>query len=357
MPRAKKNLDAKLTPKTIARPASKTGAIARQKANKPTAPVISFPDANKRTKPIPSPASGVEAITNIASTEFQSDAITPTKSIPSYASEGEASDQQMKSESHSDNSDPRFTNPIIQKITIIWRRRQMIVRQQTSAALAAQAILRSEYCDHDKKKAEVLYDEIGKSYKKLKGKDSELKPYMAIKVFLDIDAVMQKYRDAYERDLEKMVVQLPIAAWQVKVRGFGEIGLAGIIGECGDLSKYRTVQGVYMRMGVGVIDGERQRKIAGSSEEKKALAIKHKYNPQRRAWLWNVAGSLLKGQSKGVLPYRVFYDMSKMKELEKLAGTKGEKQHAHDRAMRYMGKCLLRDLTVAWRELPSEESC
>ena len=125
-----------------------------------------------------------------------------------------------------------------------------------------------------------------------------------------------------------------------------------IIGEAGDLSNYGTVSRLWKRLGLAVINGERQRKKTSAED-----AIAHGYNPRRRAEVWSCVGDpLFKHQSgrtdkeTGLVlrdpgPYRIVYDRAKVAFLER-----GKtKQHAHDHGMRLATKELLKDLWVMWQ--------
>jgi hypothetical protein len=96
-------------------------------------------------------------------------------------------------------------------------------------------------------------------------------------------------------------------------------------------------------MGVGLVDGQRQRRTTDAD-----LAVRMGYNAERRSVLYCIGDSLLKKQN----PYRELYLQRKAYEQEKAPD--GTKMLWHRRAQRYMEKRLLRDLWRAWRDtLPS----
>ena len=236
--------------------------------------------------------------------------------------------------------DVRFVDPLIQQIVEQWRLRQDMVRAMSRLTLQAKAILR-RICDGDKTEANKLYRSLSN------GKDHELAgvAQIAVAPLLMAREPLEATRKAIEKCLIVMAKKLPIAHMVEDTSGLGHPGLAAIVGECGDLSAYKSVAAVWKRCGLAVIDGGRQRKIAGDA------AIEHGYSPSRRAVIWTITDSLFKAQSAGMKdgaepgPYRALYDGWKAEELAKEL-TKG---HAHNRAMRKVGKRLLRDLTVAWR--------
>src|SRR4029077_5193473 len=62
-------------------------------------------------------------------------------------------------------------------------------------------------------------------------------------------APTDEMRDASEKVMEKLAMQLPIYPWIESVRGAGALGLATIIAEAGDLSNYPNPAKVWKRLG------------------------------------------------------------------------------------------------------------
>jgi len=119
-----------------------------------------------------------------------------------------------------------------------------------------------------------------------------------------------KIKGDTEKDMSEAAGWLPASQWVKSVKGFGLLGLAKIIGETGDLSRRSTIEGrgyatkekVWKRLGLAVINGERQQRKKGPE------ALLHRFKPERRAEVWIVGGSLLKaqwrnGKKEGVPPY------------------------------------------------------
>lgn len=153
-------------------------------------------------------------------------------------------------------------------------------------------------------------------------------------------------RKTFEREMERAAKKLPVYAWVDSVRGFGALGLAQVVAECGDLAGYSNPAKVWKRMGVGL----------GPAGE----AYYEGRSPSRRAILYCIGESMVKAGG----PYKVVYDERKAYEAARPAcrrqfKTGGEcldeetgacrKIHLHLRAKRYMEKRLLRDLWRAWR--------
>lgn len=154
-------------------------------------------------------------------------------------------------------------------------------------------------------------------------------------LFIARDGI-EAQRKEYEKQLVKLVKPLPLAAWVAGVKGVGQLMLAQLLGETGDPAQYRNRSCFQKRLGLAVINGGRQRRVAG------AEALDHGYNAERRSLVWNIGTGMLKAQGKGddALYYRKVYDERKAMERERVE-TDG---HAHNRAKRYMEKRFIRDL-------------
>jgi hypothetical protein len=145
--------------------------------------------------------------------------------------------------------------------------------------------------------------------------------------------------------MERLAKQLPVAAWVKKVRGFGLINLARVIGEAGDLNAYANPAKLWKRLGLAPYNGRApstwKSKGGLSAEEWTRLG----YSPRRRAICYVVSESLLKLNDG---PYRARYDQAKQKFA---AAHPDEKPlHAHKHAMLLMVKLLVRDLWVVWNK-------
>lgn len=155
-------------------------------------------------------------------------------------------------------------------------------------------------------------------------------------------------RVATEKSMKYDAKMLPVwNAWCKSVTGLGELSLARIVGETGDLSNYATPSRVWKRMGLAVLDGNRQ----GNPGPKASAEqwIRHGYNPQRRSIMFVIAETLLRSQSvaaaKGAeAPYRKLYDDAKAKALAK----EWNKMRAHRHGQRLVAKKLLLDLWCEW---------
>lgn len=236
--------------------------------------------------------------------------------------------------------DLRFTDPLIAQIVETWRIRQDMVRAQQKLTLQIKAICR-RYTGGDKKEADKLYSAMEKGTNHPMAESC----HMACMALFAARIPLEDQRAAYEKTLAKLGKRLPIAHMADQIKGVGHLALAKIVGECGDLSAYKSVSAVWKRAGLAVINGERQRRKSDAE-----LALLHGYSPDRRSTFWNVADPLLKAQGKdeNAGPYRQFYDVEKTRQIEEKECSKAQ---AHNRAMRHMTKKLLKDLTVEWRRV------
>jgi hypothetical protein len=255
-------------------------------------------------------------------------------------------------------------SPIIDAIQEQWRRRQAWHRAEKSLTLAAKALCR-RFCAGDKAAARLLYEAAMKLRKStvVVSKPDLLvtQALFAMMPILTARDHLETSRETLEDRMLPLVKQLPVAGWWLAINGCGLLGLAGIIGEAGDLSKYPKHGHLWKRLGLAVMpDGTRQRRVKGKE------AREHGYSPARRSVIWNVGNALFKAQSekpegkvtakgkqRAAAPageYRLIYDARKAYELLHLPEEKGRAGHAHKRAQRYMEKKLIRRLWKAWRQ-------
>jgi len=74
-------------------------------------------------------------------------------------------------------------------------------------------------------------------------------------------------RERVEKEMARLVRQLPVYPFASAINGLGDKGLAIIVGESGiSLSEWRTTSGLWKHMGLAVIDGYRQKGKTGKRE-------------------------------------------------------------------------------------------
>jgi len=240
------------------------------------------------------------------------------------------------------------TLPLIGNLTEMHRQRVDLHRAEKSLTLQIKAKCR-RLCGGDKTEADKVYRSM------MNGMGHELAPSAAAvsAPFIQARSLIAEQRSDCEKQMKKMAKELPVWSWVKEIRGFGELSLAGIIGETGDLNNYSTPSKLWKRLGLAVINGGRQRKVAGVE------ALEHGYAPHRRSLVWNLGDTMIKGVIRKVNDddgedtgervslneYGAIYLARKAYESDRVE----TKAHAHNRAERYMEKRLILDLWKAWR--------
>lgn len=248
-----------------------------------------------------------------------------------------------------------------------FRRKWMIksVNRQTNAVGALVRIMLGWSKDMPEKDRDKIAARaasiVGKAMagKEMTGEDG----VVANTIGPDLEAVkaaivpMQQRRDEIELQMRHLVRELPIYPWAKSVRGFGEIGLAVTVGECGDLSAYSGPRKMRKRLGLAPFDGK-----AMSSWKKGGLTaedwIAVGYSPKRRAEIFSCVGeSLSKLQLEGAEksgttygrplgPYGAAYVARR--EATALSHPEWTKAHARGDALRIMTQQLMLDLWCQW---------
>jgi hypothetical protein len=185
--------------------------------------------------------------------------------------------------------------------------------------------------------------------------------YPPLDTLLLARGVLRDHLKKLEGSLEELGETLPAyqAFWE-PVKGLGALGLSLIIGEAGDLSKYSTHSKLWKRFGLHVMNGRALfTKRSGMSPEAWTAAG---YCPRRRSLIYQIVDSLVKQDNR----YRTLRDQRKEIEHAKAAAEDltvlpaakipkasaekyRSKGHVLNRANRYVGKKLLRDLWKVWR--------
>lgn len=260
---------------------------------------------------------------------------------------------QLSSDTHpphapeADEEDRRFADPLVAEIVQMHRQRRRWMKARNALILQGKALCRA-HLDSDKTAGTAAFDAAAK------GTCDDPILIVALAPFLAAIGSFDPEIRAIERHLEKAAKQLPIWQWAEPIRGLGAASVAAIVGEAGDLSEYRTISGVWKRLGLAVIDGDgRQRRRANAD-----LAALHGYSPERRSIVWNVAEGMSRHQREWrdketgdiTKPAGEFGDVlakAKARALEK----GWTPAHAEAHAKRIMTKEVLKHMTLAWRQI------
>ena len=267
--------------------------------------------------------------------------------------------------SNEDHGGLAAASETIAVIQQLWRRRQKWHQAEKSLTLQCSAICRGMAGDRMAGARMLKRIEDGEP------DDGDLEAMIATAPLLSARSVIRAERLATEKVLEKLARSLPVRAWTKTVYGIGDLSLAAIVGEAGDVGSYKSVAALWKRMGLAVINGERQRKKAGDE------AFDHGYSPRRRAVMWNIGGALIGGMGKGPRLYvgetlenrpdlsqyqrlfyeRLKYEVARNPEMQReptICPKTGKLResfsaHAVNRAKRYVEKRFLRNLFAEWR--------
>jgi hypothetical protein len=185
------------------------------------------------------------------------------------------------------------------------------------------------------------------------------------------------FQNEIEREMRKIARQLPVWSWAKDVHGLSDLGVAIIVAEAGNLSRYPTAGHLRKRLGLAPMqkDGETraysQWRLRGglSAEEWTAAG----YKPQRRAMMFSqVGGPIIGFMAKGYRPpvgedieqnaelseyqkvfvRRLRYEAARDPEMRRpdtAAGKESYSRHCAMRAQRYTEQRLLKHLWQAWR--------
>lgn len=262
--------------------------------------------------------------------------------------------------------DLRFVDPLIVSIVLQHRQRQRWMRARNGLILQGKGFCRGHY-DGDKKEGEAAFNRI------VSGKPKNADEEKLAVTLIPFIAAMKEFDDHLtrtEKDLERLAKKLPVAAWVDGIKGFGLGSLAAIVGECGDIGAYRTVSGVWRRLGLAPFQKDgvshagmtwRVEKWRNGPALKAEDWIEFGYSGRRRSVAWNAADPIARQQrewkGEGLTPagkpkqkreagpYGLYLEEMKEKALAK-GWSPG---HAEAHARRVMFKRVLRDLWVAWR--------
>ncbi len=160
-----------------------------------------------------------------------------------------------------------------------------------------------------------------------------------------------KQQKSVEKIMLRLAAKLPVFKWvqESEQRGFGELSLAVLVGECGDLSLYASPAKVWRRMGLApwTFDGVTH---MGSTwrygKEGKLPAEEWSnfgYVPRRRSIAYLFGEGMVK-QNQG--RYRERYDQVKAESALKHPDWKPKRHHLH--AMLIATKMLLKYCWRAW---------
>lgn len=259
------------------------------------------------------------------------------------------------------------SDPLLGQLRELHRRRQDFHRAEKSLTLQMRGICR-RVVGGDKDEADTLYSAMMDAKKQ---HDMAAHAIAMCGPFISARDVVEAARMSIEKQMKKVVKKSLIWPWvRDEVPGLGDLGLAGILGECSvPPGEYRSPAALRKRFGLAVIDGQRQRRVSGDA------AVDHGYSPSRRSLMWNVGNGLVGGMGHGVRLFpdqdpddpasglthwqRIYYKRLRFEargnpEFQRPLAKTGKEsfsKHAHYRAKRYLEQKFLKALWQQWRKV------
>jgi hypothetical protein len=168
---------------------------------------------------------------------------------------------------------------------------------------------------------------------------------------------LEKRRHDIEAEMRHLMHSLPGYTWAKGVAGLGDIGLAVIVGEAGDIAKYPNVRHLWRRLGLAPYDGRAMSNWHGN-ELTADEWTENGYSPQRRAQIFACVGdSLIKHQLGSAKKAGTDFSVAKgpygevyVKRRDHCLKTHPDwsRGHAHGDAARVMTKAVIKDFWRAW---------
>jgi hypothetical protein len=245
------------------------------------------------------------------------------------------------------------------------RRRRFAMKIQQKLDRALESFLRVNATEWSPELAEADREKINKEVKALikdirAGKPSEFSD--VVHTSDEARAPADTMREASEKRMGDLAMQLPVYPWVESIRGAGALGLATIVAEADDLSRYETPAKLWKRLGFAPFDG-----FAGSSWKRdswrpRALTkdewIANPFSGERYALMHQIAVWLVNaqwigkaksdtGEGKPNGSYGEVYAARREHTIE----THPDWSDGHRRmdALRITMKAFLKDLHKEWR--------
>lgn len=234
--------------------------------------------------------------------------------------------------------------------------RLFYIRAQQRLTLSAKSLARRSLGFNPNNKDEKLNARAGRivdaalSGKEAKQEDAAVAGHLAadLAVIASAGAPLSAARKQIEKEMKRLAKSLPVYPWAKDVKGLGELGLAVIVGEAGDLAKYPKKGHLWKRLGLAPFEGKALSTWRGIKGGLTADQwIEAGYKPTRRAEIHAcVSDPLFRAQSVSKGPYRAIYD--RRRAATSLLHQDWTPMHSHMDGMRVMTKYLIRDLWKAW---------
>jgi len=224
-------------------------------------------------------------------------------------------------------------NPIMLQASIVTlveltRQSDVIVKHTTAGSTRIKSLCRSVVYNADSRlaaiagKREGMTEKETAAMKKARDRANKLAGTLAKKIkdggipdgaegIIETSRVLiantielDKQRDRVDRDIGRIVERMPIASWVDGIKGLSHEQVGKILADLAakkldhsyaTLSDYSGPAKVWKRLGIGMVDGEAQRRIKNSP----GLALLHKFSPQRRARLYVIEDTVIRASIRG----------------------------------------------------------
>lgn len=263
----------------------------------------------------------------------------------------------------------------------LQRRRTFAIRQQSRCDRSTEAFIRTllgyrtDLPDKERKRLSAEAVRIKNTIERGEDQNTAADPAIAPVVQACSMVVLQSaasrvgwdaIRTSTEAEMCRLAKQLPAWPFVKSVKGVSELGLAVIVGEAKDLALYPTHSHLWKRLGLSVMDGNRQGNPGKGASKDDWIA--HGYVRCRRAEIYAFLDDVMfRSQWRGdkdadgknpaktkqpvavsahaIGPYGEAYGRKKAEYLAR----EWVPAHADNAARRYMAKKFIRDLWNAWR--------
>jgi hypothetical protein len=302
-------------------------------------------------------------------------------------------DGQISFDTHVSNAAPANITSTVRQIVELQKIRRHCIKSQSQLDRSMESLIASALgfrVDLEEKERKALFRQAGDIRRSVeKGGEGLLdvgtQEPNALSAIIDLIPINAQSRNLWdtrreevEAKMASLVVALPAWPYVETVRGIGARGFAVLVAEAGiPIGEYRTVSGLWRRLGLAVINGERQRKKTDLEQ-----AALHRYNPTRRAEVWAFCSDVMfrhqwagDKDEKGKDPkktgkpiavpahaiglYGEIYARRRAYTAQRIADTadlpaghrdKWTKGRCHNDARRIMTKELLKHLWIKWRK-------
>lgn len=259
---------------------------------------------------------------------------------------------------------------LVATIRALHRRRRFAMKTAQKVTLSLESYVRRNATDWHPKMNEQDRARIKREVQtiiKAARADEGHEHYRAVQIADAACAPSLALRREDERAMDKLAQKLPVYPWVKAIPGAGAIGLATIIAEANDLSKYPNVAKLWKRLGYAPYEG-----LAGSTWKRetwrpRALSkdewIANPFDGERYALMHEIAYSLWMKQWIGKAKtgtgigapngrYGEIYAARRAKTT--ITHPDWSDGHGYNDALRVMMKAFLCDLWVEWQHTAAE---